>query len=54
MFQVLARHYDRPDAVRTCGQSAQIEAFARHFDVIERVPLPESTRELLLLTRKDQ
>jgi hypothetical protein len=54
MFQVLARHYDRPDAVRTCGQAAQIEPFARHFDVIERVPLPESTRELLLLTRKDQ
>jgi hypothetical protein len=53
MFQKLAQHYDRTaDAASTCGEAAQVEAFARHFDVVEQVALPASGRRLWLLTKK--
>jgi hypothetical protein len=53
MFRMLAMQYDRTaDAARACGHTAQEEAFRRHFDIVERIPLPESERELLFLTKK--
>ncbi|HEV7606112.1 MAG TPA: hypothetical protein VGO61_02165 [Steroidobacteraceae bacterium] len=53
MFQTLAAQYDRTsDAARVCGQAAQLAAFARHFDIVDRSPLPGSNRTLLLLIKK--
>jgi SAM-dependent methyltransferase len=53
MVRMLAQHYDRAaDAARSCGHAAQVEAFGRHFDIVEQAALPGSDRTLLLLTRK--
>jgi hypothetical protein len=53
MFQKLAAYYGREDAERTCGEEAQLAAFARHFDTVDRVPLPGTERALLLLAKRN-
>jgi hypothetical protein len=53
MFLALAAQYDRTaDADRTCGEAAQLQAFTKFFDVVQRSSLPDSCRTLLLLTKK--
>jgi hypothetical protein len=53
MFRRLAAQYDRTsDAARVCGHDAQVAAFAQYFDIVERSPLSDSNRTLLLLTKK--
>ncbi|HEU5137316.1 MAG TPA: hypothetical protein VFU13_19355 [Steroidobacteraceae bacterium] len=52
MFQTLAAQYARTqDAARNCGRDAQIDAFARHFTIVEQVALPDTHRSLLLLAK---
>ena len=53
MFCILAEQYSRTgDAARVCGQGAQVSAFAPYFDIVERCALPDSSRTLLLLTKR--
>jgi SAM-dependent methyltransferase len=52
MFERLAAHHGREDAARACGFDAQLAAFTRFFDMVERVPLPGTQRTLLLLAKR--
>jgi SAM-dependent methyltransferase len=53
MFRKLAAQYGRTDdAPTTCGEAAQREAFARHFEIVDQGFHSDSHRTLLMLKKK--